>query len=155
MSKLDRFLVSENFFDVFPNSIGVILTKGTPDHRSILLKENLADFDPTPFIFFHSWLDLEGFHDLVRDTWTNDGISEGNGLVSFKKKLQNLKQAIRAWNATKRLESSKIKKELILRLFVIDAKIDQSIASELDLAARRDLTKTMGDLDRVEAKDLA
>nr|GEZ12581.1 RNA-directed DNA polymerase, eukaryota, reverse transcriptase zinc-binding domain protein [Tanacetum cinerariifolium] len=38
MRKLDRFFVSDNFFDAFPNITGVVLEKGIPDHRPILLK---------------------------------------------------------------------------------------------------------------------
>ncbi|GJX69578.1 RNA-directed DNA polymerase, eukaryota, reverse transcriptase zinc-binding domain protein [Tanacetum coccineum] len=59
MSKLDRFLVSEIFFDTFPHTSGLILEKGRSYHRPILLKQHMVDFGPTPFRFFHSWLELE------------------------------------------------------------------------------------------------
>ncbi|GJZ68083.1 RNA-directed DNA polymerase, eukaryota [Tanacetum coccineum] len=65
MSKLDRFLVSEGFYDTFPLLTGIVLEKGIPDHRPILLKESAIDYGLTLFRFFHSWLDIEGFHDLV------------------------------------------------------------------------------------------
>nr|GEV49786.1 RNA-directed DNA polymerase, eukaryota [Tanacetum cinerariifolium] len=74
MSKLDRFLVLDNFLDVFPFATGVILEKGRPDHRPILLKESMVDYGPTPFRFFNSWLEMDGFHNLVTDTWNNDDI---------------------------------------------------------------------------------
>nr|GEW29263.1 hypothetical protein [Tanacetum cinerariifolium] len=35
--------------------------KGLSDHRPILLKESMANYGPTPFWFFHSWLEIEGF----------------------------------------------------------------------------------------------
>ncbi|GJV35623.1 RNA-directed DNA polymerase, eukaryota [Tanacetum coccineum] len=73
MSKLDCFLVSESFYDIFPHATGVVLEKDRPDHRPILLKELIVDYGPTPFRFFHSWLELEGFHNLVVDTWNSDG----------------------------------------------------------------------------------
>ncbi|GKB52504.1 putative RNA-directed DNA polymerase, eukaryota, reverse transcriptase zinc-binding domain protein [Tanacetum coccineum] len=76
------------------NEVRLILEKGHPDHRPILLNDHVVDFGPIPFWFYHSWLDLEGFHNLVVDTWRNDGIVHANGLISFKKKLQNLKYAI-------------------------------------------------------------
>ncbi|GJS65283.1 putative RNA-directed DNA polymerase, eukaryota, reverse transcriptase zinc-binding domain protein [Tanacetum coccineum] len=76
MSKLDRFLVSDSFLDIFPNATGVVLEKGRPDHRPIFLKESVVDYGPTPFWFFHSWLELDGFHNLVIDTWNNDGIRD-------------------------------------------------------------------------------
>ncbi|GKC46629.1 RNA-directed DNA polymerase, eukaryota, reverse transcriptase zinc-binding domain protein, partial [Tanacetum coccineum] len=92
ISKLDRFLVSKCFYDTFPHITGVVLEKGSSDHRPILLREHSVDYGPIPFRFFHSWLEMEGFHILIVDTWKNDGIFEVNGLISFKKKLQNLKR---------------------------------------------------------------
>ncbi|GKC91060.1 RNA-directed DNA polymerase, eukaryota, partial [Tanacetum coccineum] len=68
MSKLDRFLVSESFYDTFPHITGVFLEKGSPDHRLILLKEHSVDYGPISFRFFHSWLEIEGFHNLIVDT---------------------------------------------------------------------------------------
>ncbi|GJZ64535.1 putative RNA-directed DNA polymerase, eukaryota, reverse transcriptase zinc-binding domain protein [Tanacetum coccineum] len=78
MSKLDRFLVSDSFYDKFPHTTSVILEKGTPDHRPILLKEFVVDYGTTPFRFFHSWLEMDGFHDLVINKWSNDGIVDSN-----------------------------------------------------------------------------
>nr|GEU87648.1 RNA-directed DNA polymerase, eukaryota [Tanacetum cinerariifolium] len=96
MSKIDRFLVSDMIYETFPTTSCVILEKGIPDHRPILMKEMVPDFGPTPFC-----------------------------LISFKKKLQNLKGVIRLWAAIQRATSSSIKKEHLLRLSSIDIKIDQ------------------------------
>ncbi|GJT47588.1 putative RNA-directed DNA polymerase, eukaryota, reverse transcriptase zinc-binding domain protein [Tanacetum coccineum] len=155
MSKLDRFLVSDNFYESFPHNTGVILEKGIPDHRPILLKESHVDYGPTPFRFFHSWLEMEGFQNLVVDTWNNDGIVHANGLVSFKKKLQNLKLVIRAWVGSKRSESFALKKKHQEILSSIDVKIDHGTASEDDFINRRDALKSLGDLARMEARDLS
>ncbi|GKC66704.1 RNA-directed DNA polymerase, eukaryota, reverse transcriptase zinc-binding domain protein [Tanacetum coccineum] len=155
MSKLDRFLVSEYFLDIFPNAIGVVLEKGKPDHRPIFLKESVVDYGPTPFRFFHSWLDMDGFHDLVSDAWNNDGIIETNGMISFKKKLQHIKHVIREWVASKRLESLKLKSDHQKRLAEIDVKIDNCCATDEDLSNRRDSMQILGDLDRREANDFA
>nr|GEX57961.1 RNA-directed DNA polymerase, eukaryota, reverse transcriptase zinc-binding domain protein [Tanacetum cinerariifolium] len=130
MSKLDWFLVSDAFLNMFSHAVGVVLEKGLPDHRPILLKESEVDYGPTPFRFFHSWLEMDGFHNLVINTWKNYGIVEANGLVSFKKNLQNLINVIREWIALKRSESNKIKKDHQLRLSFIDVKIDQGSATQ-------------------------
>ena len=111
MSKLDRFMVSENFYEVFPHAIGLVLEKGIPDHRPILIKESIVDYGPTPFRFFHSWLDIDGFHDLVAQTWKNDGIVDGNGFVLFKKKLQNLKKVNRVWITSWKADAHALKKD--------------------------------------------
>nr|GEW94853.1 RNA-directed DNA polymerase, eukaryota, reverse transcriptase zinc-binding domain protein [Tanacetum cinerariifolium] len=108
MSKIDRFLVSDMFYETFPTTSGVILQKGIPNHRPILMKE------------------------------MNDGIVDANSLISFKKKLQNLKGVIRLWAALQRATSSSIKKEHLLRLSSIDIKIDQGLVSDMDLCDRRE-----------------
>nr|GEZ00908.1 RNA-directed DNA polymerase, eukaryota, reverse transcriptase zinc-binding domain protein [Tanacetum cinerariifolium] len=128
MRKLDRFLVTKGFHDVFPHITGTVLEKGVPDHRSILLKESVADYGHTPFRFFHSWHDIEGFHDLVVDTWKKYDSSESNAMLSFKKKLQNLKQVIR---------------------------VDQGTATSDDLRCRVSSMKILRDIKRKEVSDLA
>ncbi|GJZ76255.1 RNA-directed DNA polymerase, eukaryota, reverse transcriptase zinc-binding domain protein [Tanacetum coccineum] len=155
MSKIDRFLVSELFYETFPNISGVILEKGIPDHRPILIKDYVVDFGPTPFWFFHSWFEIEGFHSMVVDTWKNDGIVEANGLISFKKKLQNLKRVIREWVSLQRSISLTLKKDHLMRLSSVDTKIDQGLASEMDLCDRRESIRILGDLDKREASDIA
>ncbi|GJY36767.1 RNA-directed DNA polymerase, eukaryota [Tanacetum coccineum] len=63
MSKLDRFLVSKSVLSGCPNINAIIL--GENIYRAsigpILLKENHYDYGPTPFRFFHHWLEMEGF----------------------------------------------------------------------------------------------
>ncbi|GJZ14281.1 hypothetical protein Tco_0549511 [Tanacetum coccineum] len=58
MSKLDRFLVSESVISGSPNIKAVTLERFLSDHRPILLKENGYDYGPTPFRFFHHWLEM-------------------------------------------------------------------------------------------------
>nr|GEX47024.1 RNA-directed DNA polymerase, eukaryota [Tanacetum cinerariifolium] len=62
MSKLDRFLVSENLFTVSPNINAITLERYLSDHRPILLCENQFDYGPIPFRFFHHWWELDGFY---------------------------------------------------------------------------------------------
>ncbi|PWA58154.1 RNA-directed DNA polymerase, eukaryota, Nucleotide-binding alpha-beta plait domain protein [Artemisia annua] len=134
---------------------GTVLEKGVPDHRPILLKESVFDYGPTPFRFFHSWLDIEGFHEMVVDTWEKYESNECNGMISFKKKLQNLKQVIRAWNASKTLSDNKLKKEHQACLSRIDVKMDQGTATREDLNSRIASMKILGDIEGKEASDLA
>ncbi|PWA80668.1 RNA-directed DNA polymerase, eukaryota, Reverse transcriptase zinc-binding domain protein [Artemisia annua] len=155
ISKLGRFFVSESLYETFPNITGLILEKGVPDHRPIFIQEHMTDFEPTPFRFFHSWLELEGFHSMVVETWINDGIVEANGLILFKKKLQNLKCAIRVWIAAYRSDSQNLKREHLLRLSSIDIKIDQGTANESDFSNHRDPIHILEELDKREAIDIA
>nr|GFB19148.1 RNA-directed DNA polymerase, eukaryota, reverse transcriptase zinc-binding domain protein [Tanacetum cinerariifolium] len=89
IDNLDRILVALGDFNEVrevEERFGLVWEKGSLDHHHILFKEHAVDFGHIPFLFFHSWLELDGFHKLVVDTCNNDGIVEVNGLISFKKK---------------------------------------------------------------------
>ncbi|GJQ99597.1 hypothetical protein Tco_0522582 [Tanacetum coccineum] len=75
----------------------ICLDRHLSDHRPILLKEIFSDFGLTPFRFYHSWLELPGFDDLVSKSWNSFTLDDSNGMIRFKKKLQMLKKEIRAW----------------------------------------------------------
>nr|GFB30040.1 RNA-directed DNA polymerase, eukaryota, reverse transcriptase zinc-binding domain protein [Tanacetum cinerariifolium] len=126
MSKLDSFLATEGFHDTFPNITGIILKK-----------------------------ECEGFHDLVVDTWKSYDSGDSKGMISFKKKLQNLKQVIRSWSSSKKLSDNQIKKEHQDWLSLIDAKVDQGSASSDDLTLCISSLKILGDIERKKASDLA
>ncbi|GJS22282.1 RNA-directed DNA polymerase, eukaryota [Tanacetum coccineum] len=65
MSKLDRFLMTNGFLSAFPYISTLCLDRHLSDHRPILLKEIISDYGPTPFRFYHSWLELPGFDDMI------------------------------------------------------------------------------------------
>ncbi|GKF30376.1 hypothetical protein Tco_0100174, partial [Tanacetum coccineum] len=66
---------------------------------------------PTPFRLFHSWLEMEGFHNLVVETWNND-VKEGAFIASIFYRKQglatdvNLRESIRIVDDLNRLENA-------------------------------------------------
>nr|GEU50569.1 RNA-directed DNA polymerase, eukaryota [Tanacetum cinerariifolium] len=60
MSKLDIFLIFENLLNTCPNITAITLERYLSDHRPILLRESHFDYGPTPFRFFHHWIEMEG-----------------------------------------------------------------------------------------------
>nr|GEU65775.1 probable LRR receptor-like serine/threonine-protein kinase At1g06840 isoform X2 [Tanacetum cinerariifolium] len=103
MSKLDRFLVSEGVFSIFPSITALCLDCHLLDHRPIILREVYSDFGPIPFRFYHLWFSLEGFDAMVEQTWRSFSHSDVNRMIRFKKKLQDLKAIIRCWVKDKRM----------------------------------------------------
>ncbi|GJS89129.1 RNA-directed DNA polymerase, eukaryota [Tanacetum coccineum] len=87
MSKLDRFLVSEGIFSIFPSITALCLDRHLSDHRPILLREVYSDFGLIPFRFYHTWFSLEGFDAMVEQTWRAFSHSDVNRMIRFKKKL--------------------------------------------------------------------
>nr|GEV48074.1 RNA-directed DNA polymerase, eukaryota [Tanacetum cinerariifolium] len=93
MSKLDRFLVSEGIFSIFPSITAVCLDRHLSDHRPIILCEVQADFGPIPFRFYHSCISLERFDAMVEQTWMSFSHNDANRRIRFKKKDSDLKMA--------------------------------------------------------------
>nr|GEW62838.1 RNA-directed DNA polymerase, eukaryota [Tanacetum cinerariifolium] len=97
MSKLDCFLVSQGFLDLFPNIFGLILYRNISDHRPILLKESQVDYGPTPFRLFHSWfleddfLSVESLHGIDLRLDQGMGLSDdGLNRARLVRELDNL-----------------------------------------------------------------
>ncbi|GJV80214.1 RNA-directed DNA polymerase, eukaryota [Tanacetum coccineum] len=109
MSKLDRFFVSDGLLSLFPHLSGICLDRHLSDHRPILLREVVTDYGPSPFRVYHSWFSLQGFDQMVLETWNNIDLDDKNKMVRFKKKLQILKKEIRSWvNDCKKNQSGRL-----------------------------------------------
>ncbi|GJX70961.1 RNA-directed DNA polymerase, eukaryota [Tanacetum coccineum] len=150
MSKLDRFLVTDGVVSLFPSITALCLDRHLSDHRPILLRDIPTDFGPIPFRFFHSWFKYEGFDEMVEQTWRSFSHSDRNGMVRFKKKLQDLKAIIRQWIKDKRIQMNDSKQVIKDGLCEIDKKLDQGLVSDSLLARRRDLNRQ---LDAIKSKE--
>nr|GEX03083.1 RNA-directed DNA polymerase, eukaryota [Tanacetum cinerariifolium] len=78
MSRLDRFLVSDGFSSIFPNMSAICLDRHLSDHRPILLRDVDIDYGATPFCFYHSWLDWNGFDQFIACTWNSISLDDRN-----------------------------------------------------------------------------
>ncbi|GJZ98367.1 hypothetical protein Tco_0670820 [Tanacetum coccineum] len=93
-SKLDRFLVFKGLLVSFPYLLALCLDRNLSDHRLILIRELSIDYGFTPFRFFHSWFNLDGFDKIIEDTWKSLATVDSNGVINLKK-LQALKIVIK------------------------------------------------------------
>nr|GEU64493.1 RNA-directed DNA polymerase, eukaryota, reverse transcriptase zinc-binding domain protein [Tanacetum cinerariifolium] len=126
MSKLDRFLVSENLLSSCQHLNAITLERYLSDHHPILLRENHYDYGPTPFCFFHHWIEMKGFCKLVEDTW-KDSPSEG-------------------FNAMKIL-MAQYKKDLE----AVDLIIDSEQGVEEDIRNRSNIIHKIQDCDKIDS----
>ncbi|GKB36686.1 RNA-directed DNA polymerase, eukaryota [Tanacetum coccineum] len=142
MSKLDRFFVSDGLLSLFPHLSGICLDRHLSDHRPILLREVVTDYGPSPFRVYHSWFSLQGFDQMVLETWNNIDLDDKNKMVRFKKKLQILKKEIRSWvNDCKKNQSGRLV-DLRSKLCHIDKVIDQGGVND-DILLTRGLLRAM------------
>lgn len=124
-SRIDRFLVNQEIIDSIPDLNLVALDDILSDHRPLLLSQLKLDFGPSPFKFYNTWLDLDGFDNVMLNSWKNqDGINDKGAFINLKDKLKRLKNDIKSWrkeNGEKR-NKEVISKELaeVDNLLILD-----------------------------------
>ncbi|GJZ47148.1 RNA-directed DNA polymerase, eukaryota [Tanacetum coccineum] len=153
MSKLDRFLVTDGILSLFPSITALCLDRHLSDHRPILLHEVHTDFGPIPFRFYHSWFRLDGFDDMVEQAWRSFSHSDSNGMIRFKKKLQDLKIIIRRWVKDRKSQQFGVKNSLISELGDIDKALDHGNVSDTVLLKRMELMHQLQDINMLEARE--
>nr|GEV87508.1 RNA-directed DNA polymerase, eukaryota [Tanacetum cinerariifolium] len=154
MSKLDRFLISKGLLTAFPSLSAICLDKHLSDHCPILMRELNVDYGPTPFRFFHSWFDMNGFDKMVEDSWKKMDISYPNSMISLKKKLQALKISIKQWLKEAKSHSSKVKASIQKRLIDLDKSFDQGTCNDELLLERTNLLKELHDINSCTYADM-
>nr|GEV94534.1 RNA-directed DNA polymerase, eukaryota [Tanacetum cinerariifolium] len=155
MSKLKWFLISKGLIASFPHLSAIYLDKHLSDYRPILMREMNIDYGPTPFRFFHSWFQIDGFDKLVEDTWMHMDITNSNGMILLKKKLQALKIIIREWTKNAKKCSYKKKSSIQSKLSNIDKIIDQGGSTEMILNDRSILLKELHDIICMDLEEMA
>ena len=96
-SRLDRFLVSHEWLDRWPNSTQVTLARNFSDHCPIVLRSNEIDWGPKPFRILDCWLLDRSFKETVYHSWTSYQQPGWGGFI-LKEKIKNLKNSLKRWN---------------------------------------------------------
>ncbi|RVW90400.1 Transposon TX1 uncharacterized 149 kDa protein [Vitis vinifera] len=118
--RLDRFLYSNEWEQVFPQSLQGVLPRWTSDHWPIVLETNPFKWGPTPFRFENMWLQHSSFKENFGRWWSE---FQGNGWEGhkFMRKLQFVKAKLKEWNKTSFGELSKKKKDILAVLANFDS----------------------------------
>nr|GEV79181.1 RNA-directed DNA polymerase, eukaryota, reverse transcriptase zinc-binding domain protein [Tanacetum cinerariifolium] len=148
---------SVRVFNQFISSSGLvdIKMKGytfTWSHPSATKMSKLDRFLVSDGIFLE-FPSFDGFDDMVERTWRSFSHSDGNGMIRFKKKHQELKVIIRRWIIDKRFHMAGSKIDIINELQVIDKELDQGVVSDVNLLRRLDLNRQLHDINVKEATD--
>ena len=97
LSRLDRFLVNEEWDCRFNGSRQCVLPRPIFDHFPILLDGGGLRRDPSPFRFENMWLKVKGFKDLLKSWWEGDSFSSSPSFI-LAEKLKVLKSKLKEWN---------------------------------------------------------
>ncbi|GAU43818.1 hypothetical protein TSUD_248070 [Trifolium subterraneum] len=85
MSRLDRFLLSEEWCLTWPNCTQVAQMRGLYDHCPLVLMSSEENWGPRPIRMLKYWKDVPGYYQFVRDKWNVlhiDGIATLKGRLS-------------------------------------------------------------------------
>ncbi|XP_076942323.1 uncharacterized protein LOC143612158 [Bidens hawaiensis] len=96
MSKIDRFLVCQDFFNRWHGACLRALNRELSDHNPILLTVVDTNYGPKPFKWFDSWLDRDDCFDVVKNALSN-AYYEGPADISLFKKLAEVKRELKNW----------------------------------------------------------
>nr|GEV09159.1 RNA-directed DNA polymerase, eukaryota, reverse transcriptase zinc-binding domain protein [Tanacetum cinerariifolium] len=154
MSKLDRFLISDNVNHDITNLQVVALDRRWSDHNPIILHLKKIDFGLTPFRIFHSWFDRIDFKKVVKDKW-DDITGEVLGHTkSLHTKLKDLKSHLKIWYShTKEVETSRMNL-LLANMQNLDQKIDEGLAYDEDKSSRISKLQELDYFEKMNSLDL-
>ena len=76
VSRLDRFLVSTDWLDLFPDCAQRGLVRPISDHCPLLLETDIEFWGPPSFKFEIMWLSEKGFSDVVKE-WCDTFLISG------------------------------------------------------------------------------
>ena len=96
-SRIDRFLIFEDWEAHFQGAIQTVLARPVSDHALILLDWGGLRRGPTPFRFENMWLKSEGFKEVLRQWWEGIQVSGSTSFI-LTEKLKALKPFLRSWN---------------------------------------------------------
>lgn len=94
MSRLDRFLVSEEWLSTWENSTQWGLERSLSDHCAVLLRDKVVDWDPKHFSILNCWREVSGYAEFVKNNWNSLRV-DGWGSFVLKEKLKLIKQKLK------------------------------------------------------------
>jgi len=98
MSRLDRFLLSENWCLRWPNCIQVAQLRGFSDHCDVILLVDEQNWGPRPCRMLKCWADVPGYKNIVSPKWWSFQV-EGWGGYVMKEKFKMIKEALKEWHS--------------------------------------------------------
>ena len=97
MSRIDRFLLSEEWCLQWPNCIQFALLQGLSDHCPLQLSVDEEDWGLHPSRMLKCWQEVSGYKQFVKEKWYSIQIEGWGGFV-IREKLKLIKEALKEWH---------------------------------------------------------
>ncbi|KAL5190967.1 putative MYST-like histone acetyltransferase 1 [Glycine soja] len=142
MSRLDRFLLSDEWLSQWPDSTQFVLDRDFSDHCPILLRSTTIDWGPRPFKIMDWWLKDKDFQKMVSHRWGNYHPS-GWGGYALKMKLKFIKGCIRQWSSQNGVINASKIRNLKKELNALEAGSNASILSQAKVELKKSLQEQL------------
>nr|GEW25818.1 hypothetical protein [Tanacetum cinerariifolium] len=115
-----------------------------------------ANFGPTLFKLFNSWLKHKDFLQLLLNSWNTMSLNpiSNQPAIYFKSRLQRLKYDIKQWCRNLKEFKSLITEELRKKIDCLDIKAETAFLTEDGIIARTHNVKALADLEHGKFMDL-
>ncbi|KAA0039770.1 LINE-1 retrotransposable element ORF2 protein [Cucumis melo var. makuwa] len=137
LSRIDRFLYTTNWENLFTAHYSKTLSRVTSDHFPIVLESSLISWGPSPFKLINVHLKEPWFKNNVTNWWKNLR-QEGHPGFSFMRKLKQLSTIIRNEQRKNKCYSDEDKNAWIKEIDSIDRlEAEGNLSEELSLRRTR------------------
>jgi len=148
MSRIDRFLLSEDWCFGWPNCVQTTLLRGLSDHCPLVLSVDEANWGPRPTRMLKCWQDVPGYKQFVSDKWKTLQVDGWGGFV-LREKLKMIKVALKEWHAAHSKNLSGRIKSLKERQAELDGKGEVEALSALEIEELHTVSSNIHSLARV------
>lgn len=124
-SRLDRFLLSNDWASLWPSGVQRCLPRDFSDHCPVLYRISDLNWGPKPFKVLNCWFSDPRFVGFVTQEWGGLNFS-GTGAFVFKEKLKRIKASLKTWNSDIFGDIQRNCKEVLENLQTLDAKLEES-----------------------------
>ncbi|GKA16323.1 RNA-directed DNA polymerase, eukaryota, reverse transcriptase zinc-binding domain protein [Tanacetum coccineum] len=155
LSKLDRFLISDEVLEIFLDISITALDRLWSDHTPILFHILKSAFGPIPFKLYNSWLSHDGFDDVIKAAWSSLKNHNNDGrILMSRKKLQSHQEFIKQWYVNFNDIDRIRKHDAMSYVKSVEKRIKDGIATPSDRDTRMQLLQEIDKLDNFEALNL-
>ncbi|XP_021985602.1 uncharacterized protein LOC110881743 [Helianthus annuus] len=153
LRKIDRFLVCSDFFNRWPDATFRALPVSFSDHGPILLISQMKNFGAKPFRVFNSWLEKEGFKELVEKSLDCFNISGPPDFVLIQK-FAAIRKGIKEWRDEVKKKEGEISSRALEELEDLEKCMEFRSLSEEEEWAFLENKKVLFEFERNKASDL-
>jgi len=99
MSRIDQFLLSEEWCILWPNCLQFAQLRGLSDHCALVLSIDDENWGPRPSRLLKCWTVIPGYKQFVSTKWKSFQVDGWGGYV-LREKFKLIKISLKEWHTT-------------------------------------------------------